>query len=105
MKIDGRTFKTICGNIQIDALVETLPGASINIVETAESPGQPMAQIEQREIRRDQREDVVISKWVCAPTDRKMPKNYSSTREDKIMKKSFSQSENDKRDTIQRDER
>lgn len=89
MKIDGRTVKTICGNIQIDALVETLPGASINIVEATESPGQPMAQIEQRDIRRNQREDVVIGKWVRATIDRKMPKDYSSTREDKIMKKVF----------------
>ena len=50
MKIDGRTVKTICGNIQIEALVETLQAASINIVEATESPGQPMTQIEQREI-------------------------------------------------------
>ena len=48
-KIDGKTVKTICGNIQIEALIETLPTASINIVEATESPGQPMTQIEQRE--------------------------------------------------------
>ena len=45
MKIDGRTVKTICRNIQIEALVETLPAASINIVEATKSPGQPMTQI------------------------------------------------------------
>lgn len=89
MKIDGKTVKTICGYIQLEALVETLPSASINIVDATESPGQPMAQIEQREIRKNQREDVIIGKWVRATIDRKMPKDYSNTREDKIMRKIF----------------
>ena len=89
MKIDGRTVKTICGNIQIEALVETLPAASINIVEATESPGQPMAQIAQREIRWNQREDIVLGKRVRATIDRKMPNEYSSSREDKTMKKVF----------------
>ena len=89
MKIDGRTVKNICGNIQIEASVKTLPAASIYIVEATESPGQPMAQIEQREIRRNQRQNFVLGKWVCATIDRKMQKNYSSSREDKIMKNVF----------------
>ena len=69
MKIDGRTFKSICGNIQIESFVEALPSASINIVEATERPTQPMAQIEQREIRQNWREDIVIGKWVCASID------------------------------------
>ena len=89
MKIDGKTVKTICGNIQIEALIETLPTASINIVEATESPGQPMAQIEQREIRRSQREDMILGKWVRATIDKKMPKDYPNSREDQIMKKIF----------------
>ena len=107
MKIDGRTVKTICGNIQLEALVETLPAASINIIEVTESPGQPMAQIEQREIRRNKRQDFVLGKWVRATIDRKMPKDYSSSREDKIMKKVFHSLKmiRDMRDVIQRDER
>ena len=104
MKIDGRTDKTICGNIQIEALIETLPAASINIVEATESPGQPMAQIEQREIRQNQRQDFVLGNWVRANIDRKTPKNYSSSREDKIMKKVF-HSLKKMRVIIQRDER
>ena len=89
MKTDGKTVKTICGNIQIEALIETLPTASINIVEATESPGQPMAQIEQREIRRSQREDMILGKWVRATIDKKMPKDYPNSREDQIMKKIF----------------
>ena len=89
MKIDGKTVKTICGNIQIEALIETLPTASINIVEATESSGQPMAQTEQREIRRSQREDMILGKWVRATIDKKMPKDYPNSREDQIMKKIF----------------
>ena len=85
MKLDGKTVKTICGNIQIEALIETLPTASINIVEATESPGQPVAQIEQREIRRSQREDMILRKWVRATIDKKMPKDYPNSREDQIM--------------------
>ena len=66
-----------------------MPAASINIVEATESPGQPTAQTEQREISWNQREDIVLGKWVHATIDRKMPKDFSSSREDKIMKKVF----------------
>ena len=89
MKIDGKTVKTICGNIKIQALIETLPAASINIVEATENPGQPIAQIEQREIRRSQREDMILGKWVRATIDKKMSKGYPNSREDQIIKKIF----------------
>ena len=46
-KIDEKTVKTICGFVQVEALIETLPTVSNNIVEATEVPGQPMAQIEQ----------------------------------------------------------
>ena len=46
-KIDETTVKTVCGFVQVEALIETLPTASNNIVEATEVPGQPMAQIEQ----------------------------------------------------------
>ena len=68
IKIDDKTVKTICSSTQmpIEALIEILPAASINIVEATDCPGQPLAQIEQREIRRNQREDPVLGKWVRA---------------------------------------
>ena len=61
VKIDDKTVKTICSSVQmpVEALIEVFPAASINIVEATESPGQPLAQIEQREIRKNQREDPV----------------------------------------------
>ena len=91
IRIDDKTVKTICSSIQIpvEALIETLPAATINIVEATECPGQPLAQIEQREIRRNQREDAVLGKWVRATIDKKFPRDYSYSKEDQIISKTF----------------
>ena len=52
IKIDDKTVKTICSSalMPVEALIEVIPAAAINIVEATECPGQPLAQIEQREI-------------------------------------------------------
>ena len=89
VKIEDKTVKTVCQSTQISALIEVLPSASINIVDATECPGQPLAQIEQREIRKNQREDLVLGKWVRATIDKRLPKDYSYSKEDQIMKKSF----------------
>ena len=89
VRIDDKTVKTICNNIQIEALIEVIPSASINIVEATEIQGQPMAQIEQREIRKSQREDEVLGKWVRAVMDKKFPKEYDYSKEDQTMRKTF----------------
>ena len=91
VKIDDKTVKTICSSTQfrVEAIIETLPTASINIIEATECPGQPLAQIEQREIRRNQREDKVLGKWVRAAIDKKFPRDYSYSREDQVMRKTF----------------
>ena len=46
-----------------------------------------MAQIEQREIRKSQREDEVLGKWVRAVMDKKFPKEYDYSKEDQTMRK------------------
>ena len=91
VKIDDKTVKTICSSVQmpVEALIEVFPAASINIIEATESPGQPLAQIEQREIRKNQREDPVLGKWVRATMDKKFPKEYSYSKEDQAMSKTF----------------
>ena len=91
IKIDDKTVKTICSSTQlpIEALIEVLPAASINIIEATDCPGQPLAQIEQREIRRNQREDPVLGKWVRATIDRRFPKDYNYSKEDQTMSKTF----------------
>lgn len=89
VKIEDKTVKTICQSTQIEALIEVLPSASINIVDATECPGQPLAQVEQREIRKNQREDSVLGKWVRATIDKRFPRDYSFSKEDQIMRKSF----------------
>lgn len=73
IKIQNDVIKAICNSVNIETLIETLPVASINIIEATESAGQPMAQIELREIRKAQREDFVIGKWIRARIDNKLP--------------------------------
>ena len=79
MEIYEKTVKTICGFIQVETLLETLQTVSINIVEATEVPGQPMVQIKLRQIRKNQREDVILWKWVCATIDKKLPRDHSNS--------------------------
>ena len=88
IKIDDNTVKAICSVINVPPYIEILPTAGINIVEATDSPTQPMAQIEMRAIRKQQREDSVIGKWIRAVMDKRMPnKNTKMSKEDLIMKK------------------
>ena len=91
IKIDDNIVKAICCSMTaIPPYVETLPNMNINIIQATETPGQPMAQIEVREIRKQQREDKIIGKWVRAVMDKKMPnKKIHLTKDDLNMKKNF----------------
>lgn len=91
VKIDDKTVKTICSFVQLQprSYIETLPSAAINIVDATDCPGQPLAQIEQREIRHNQRQDPVLGKWVRAVTYNTFPADYDYSREDRIMRKTF----------------
>ena len=71
--LEDTIVKSICSAINTPAYTETVPCANINIVEVTEVEGQTMAQIEQREIRRKQREDKIIGKWVRVVLDNKLP--------------------------------
>ena len=51
--------------------IEVLSRANINIVEITEDPGETMVQIELMEIRRSQRQDVMIEKRRRAVIDKK----------------------------------
>ena len=87
MEIYEKTVKTICGFIQVEALTKTSQIVSIKIVEATESPGQPMAHIELRQIRKNQREDVILWKWVRETIDKKLPRDNSNSSQDQIMKR------------------
>ena len=46
VQIENNIVKTMCQVTQIEALIEILPSALINIVDATESPRQSLAQIE-----------------------------------------------------------
>jgi len=72
--IDSKTIKAICNTIYVTPFIEVLPHMDINIVESTDSPGQTLAQIEVREIRTRQREDPGIGVWYRAVMDKEPPK-------------------------------
>lgn len=54
-------------------------------MEVTEDPGQYMAQIEMREVKRAQGQDRLIDRWRIATTDQKIT-TYDISNEDNIMK-------------------
>ena len=57
IRLEDSIIKAICSVKIVAPYFEIIPAAKINIVKATESPTQPMAQIEMREIRKRQRED------------------------------------------------
>ena len=56
---------------------------SVDMLEATEFPSQPMAQVDQREIRKQQINDPCLGYWVRLLRDRKLPnKNDIHTRAD-----------------------
>ncbi|MCG8048820.1 MAG: DDE-type integrase/transposase/recombinase, partial [Candidatus Thiodiazotropha taylori] len=88
-KIELESVKVICGSIVTPPL-ET-EAQSFDILNATEFPGEPMAQIEQREIRKQQLDDSLLGFWVRAVRNKKIPdRNTLHTREDLAMYKVFS---------------
>ena len=84
IKLDDSTIKAICNSSDVP-LINILPAAGI--VEATETPGETMAQLELQEIRRNQRNDQLIGKWLRATIDKRLPE--MSCKEDHNMKKNF----------------
>ena len=90
VRLEDQTVKAICSSVNIPPYIEILSCAHIDVLEATEVPGQAMAQIELREIRKNQREDETIGKWVRSVVDKRLPRsNTYFTKEDIIMKKKF----------------
>ena len=87
-EIDDCSVKIMCGSIfgtPFDTSV-----MSVDILEATEFPSQPMAQVDQREIRKQQINDPCLGYWVRLLRDRKMPnKSDIRTRADLTMFKQF----------------
>ena len=70
-EIPKDTIKVVCGAI-VTPPVETLH-MSVDIIEATVFPGEPMAQKEIRQIRKEQLHDEFVGYWVRAVRDRKVP--------------------------------
>lgn len=72
--ISNQSVKAICNSVHFCQFVEILPCFNLNILDVTEDSSQVMAQIEMRELRRSQREDVVVGPWLRAVLDKVFPK-------------------------------
>lgn len=89
-KIENSTMKAICQAIHSPPCIEVLPVASLNVLDVTEPSGQPMAQVEVRELRRQQRNDSIIGVWVRAVRDKSLPKKHiASNRNHQTMFRNF----------------
>lgn len=88
--IEHATIKAICHVNTYLPYVDVIPTCSINIVEVTEDPGTPLAQIECREIRKQQRADPLIERWRRSVIDQYLPdRDQCYTRDDLFMRKHF----------------
>jgi len=89
--IDNKTIKAICNTIYVSPFIEILPHQNVNIVDVTDSPGETMAQIEVREIRKQQREDPIIGVWYRATIDKMPPQKQiiSSNPKHQTMNRNF----------------
>ena len=90
IQLEDKAVKAICGSATLSPYIEVLPCKLLNVIEATEAQGQPMAQVEMREIRKNQREDKTIGKWVRAVIDKNLPhKSVKLSKEDLMIKKKF----------------
>ena len=89
--IEGKTVKAICNTIYATPFIEILPSQNINIVETTDTSGEMLAQVEMREIRKQQREDPIIGVWHRATVDKQLPRKQliASDPKHQTMKRHF----------------
>jgi len=85
------SIKAICNCMHQQPLYDTVAMSTIDLMEATETEGHPIAQIDIREIRKQQRQDPVISFWLTAVKDRKLPvsNKFSHDRENRAFEKAF----------------
>ena len=88
VQVPSESIKVICGSV-VTPPVESI-SMSVDVLNATEFPGEPMAQLEQREIRKQQLNDSFLGFWVRALRNKSLPdKNTLHTREDLAMFKIF----------------
>ena len=81
--------RAMCAFTQFLSYIYVLPVVSIDIVKATDSSSQ-LAQTELKEIRKQQREENIIAKWVWATTNKQLPAGTCTyTNQDRIMKNNF----------------
>ncbi len=88
-QINNEAVKAVCRTIQHTPYIETVAMSSVDIMEVTECPGMPMAQIDVREIRKQQREDTVLGYWIPAVKDKTLPRQHTTSRDNQTMVRSF----------------
>lgn len=87
-QVSSESIKVICASV-VTTPLETIP-VSFDILTATEFPGEPMAQIEQREIRKRQLEDRFLGFWVRAVRNKAQPDRAAlKSREDMVMHNIF----------------
>ena len=87
-EIGEGSVKTMCGSVVKTPFDTSV--MSVDILEATEFPSQPMAQVDQREIRKQQINDSCLRYWVRLLRDRKLPnKNNIHTWADLTIFKQF----------------
>jgi len=85
--MDDTAVRAVFSN-EAPTYVTTLPSLNINIIEATEEPGQSLAQLELREIRRIQRQDPLVERWRKAVMD-KQPLQGNLGRSEPTMKRQY----------------
>ena len=87
--VSSDSIKVICARVTTPPL-ETI-SMSVDILSATEFPGEPMAQIDQREIRKQQLDDSFLGFWVRAVRNKSQPeRTLLRTRQDLAMHKIYS---------------
>ena len=86
-EIPSESVKVLCGCVVSTPIHSVL---SIDVLEATEFPGEPIPQVDMREIRKQQYSDSLLGFWVRLVRDRKQPdRTEIHSREDSAMLKTF----------------
>ena len=84
----SESVRAVCGSLV--SPVSPIVPISVDIVGITEFPGQPMAQVDMRELRKQQNADSCVGFWLRAVRDKRKPcRSEIHSREDSCMLKSF----------------
>lgn len=63
VRLEDSTVKTNCCVLYSPPCIQVLPWSNVNVIDIFSYPGQTTAQVELRELRRQQTEDPLVRVW------------------------------------------